>query len=122
MSYYKFDPKNHICSLAWTGLILLGQLDTSKSIFEKFLATSIMGGSTVFVGINLREKSEIDKRKKIINTANLQREVTVNQTSDLLDISGQQARDLLNSLVTEERLEITNRPQDMAVVYVPTNY
>lgn len=121
MGYYQFNPKNHICSLAWTGIVLASQIDTGNSPIEIVLATSVLGMPTVFVGINIREKAEQEIRTTIVNHVNKNKEVTTSQIANLLNLSGQQARDLLNSLVKEERIEMTNRSEDMAVVYTPAS-
>lgn len=118
MGYYKFNPRNHICSLVWTGIVLISQLDTDNSLIEKVLTTGFMGVSTVFVGINIREREEKKIRKKIVDYINKNKQVTVGQIANSINLSGQEARDILNSLVKEERIEITNRSSDMAVVYV----
>ena len=119
MGYYKFNPKNHICSLVWTGIVLVSQIDSGNNIIETVLTTGFMGLPTVFVGINIRERAENKKRNKIVNHINTQKAVTVSQIANLLELSGQESRDILNSLVKEERIEMTNRSTDMAVVYIP---
>ena len=121
MGYYKFNPKNHICSLAWTGIVLAGQLNDNNSFIDKVLATTCIGASTVFVGINIREKAEKKIRTKIVNYINENKQATLGQIANFIDRSGQEARDILNSLVKEERIDITNRLSDMAVVYVPAD-
>ena len=121
MGYYKFNPKNHICSLTWTGILFATQLDSGTSFMQSTLMSAVMGMPTVFVGINLREKQEKEKRNKIVNYINNEKEATVNQVINLLDISGSDANEILTSLVQEDRIEVTNRESDMKVVYTPAN-
>lgn len=119
MGYYKFDPKNHICSLVWTGIVLVSQLDADNGFINKVLTTGFMGVSTVFVGINMREKEEKKIREKIVNYINQNRQATVGQLANTMNRSGQEIRNILDSLVKEERIDVTNRSSDMAVVYIP---
>ena len=121
MGYYKFNPKNHICSLAWTGIVLAGQLNSDNSFIDKILAVSCVGASTVFVGINIREKEEKKIRNRVVNYINENKQVTVGQIANYFNLSGQEVRDILNSLVKEERIDVTNRSSDMAVVYIPAH-
>ena len=120
MSYYKFNPRNHICSLTWTGLLLVTGLDSGTNFFQATLTSAVMGVPTVFVGINLREKIEKEKRKKVVSYIYNQKEVTVNQIINLLDTSAAEANQMLTSLVQEDRIEVVNRESDMKVVYVPS--
>ena len=121
MGYYKFNPKNHICSLVWTGIVLVSQLESGSNLMENIFTTSLMGLPTVFIGINIRERSEKAKRNKIVKYIDKNKEVTVSQIANWLSLSGQEAREILNSLVREERIDMTNRSNDMAVVYFLAN-
>ena len=122
MGYYKFNPKNHICSLAWTGLCLVsGSANPDTNFIESTLMSAVIGLPTVFVGINIREKQERKKRNKVVTYINTQKEVTVNQVISLLDITGFEANEMLTSLVQEDRIEVTNRESDMKVVYTPAS-
>ncbi|WP_036484638.1 hypothetical protein [Myxosarcina sp. GI1] len=120
--YYKFNPKNHICSLTWTGLLFASQVSSGGSAFEAVLAPVVMGLPTVFVGINIREKAEKNKRDRIVRSINQNKEVTASEVANLLNLSGSEARNILDSLVMEERIEITNRLTDMKVIYIPAEY
>ena len=118
MAYYKFNPKNHICSLAWTGLCLFSGID-SGSLFSTISTPAFLGVPTIFVGINMREKSERDKRRRIVNLIKDKQTVTVSQIANVLDIPGSEARQLLNNLYKEERIDMRNHGNDMAVIYTP---
>ena len=118
MAYYKFNPKNHICSLAWTGLCLFSGLGNGN-LFTAITTPAFLGVPTVFVGINMREKSERDKRRRVVNLIKDKQMVTVSQIANILAISGSEARELLNNLYKEERINMRNHGDDMAVVYTP---
>ena len=122
MSYYKFNPRNHICSLVWTGFCLVsGSANPDINFIKSTFTSAVIGLPTVFVGINIREKQEKKKRNEIVTYINTQKEVTVNQIINLLDLSGFEANEILTSLVQEDRIEVTNRESDMKVVYTPAS-
>ena len=118
MTYYKFNPKNHICSLAWTGFCLYNGINNGN-LFSAISTPAFLGVPTIFVGINMREKSERDKRKRVVNLIKDKQMVTVSQIANVLDISGSSARELLNNLYKEERIDMRNHGNDMAIVYTP---
>ena len=118
MGYYKFHPKNHICSFVCTGIVLLIQLDMSTRPIKKALITGLVGVSTTFFGISMREDEEKKVRKKIVDYVSENKEATVAQIANSMDLSGQEARRFLNSLVIEERLEMLNRASDMILIYI----
>ena len=120
MAYYKFNPKNHICSLVWTGFCLYSGVNDGN-LLSAIAMPTFLGVPTVMVGINMREKSERDKRRRIVNLIQDKQMVTVGQVANLLNISGNEARELLSELYKEERIDMRNRDSDMAVVYTPIN-
>lgn len=120
MAYYKFNPKNHICSLVWTGFCLYSGI-SNGSLLSTIATPTFFGVPAIFVGINMREKSEANMRKKVVNLIKDQQMVTVSQIANLLNISGSEARQLLNQLYKEERIDMRNHGSDMAVVYTPIN-
>lgn len=120
MAYYKFNPKNHLCSLVWT-LFLLITITKETKIVNGITCAALFGVPTIVAGINLREKSERHKRRQIIEVITEQQMLTVTQTANILDISASEARVLLSQLHREARVEIGNRSEDMAVVYTLPN-
>ena len=120
MAYYKFNPKNHICSLVWTTFCLYSGIDDGN-LLSAIAMPTILGVPTVVVGINMREKSERDKRRRIVNLIRDKQMITVGEVANLLNIPGTEARELLSELYKEERINMINRDSDMAVVYTPIN-
>ena len=120
MTYYKFNPKNHICSLVWTGFCLYSGIDNGN-LLSAIAMPTFLGVPTVVVGINMREKSEREKRKRVVNLIRDKQMVTVGQVANVLNISGNEARELLSELYKEERIDMRNRDSDMTVVYIPIN-
>ena len=90
------NPKNHICSLAWTGFCLYSGINNSNLLSAVAMPT-FLGVPTILVGVNIRE------------------------IANLFNISGSEARQLLNQLYQEERIDMRNHGSDMAIVYTPIN-
>ena len=120
MGYYKFNPRNHICSLAWTGFCLLNGF-TSGSLLNAIAIPTFFGAPTILVGVNKREKLEAQKRRMIINFIQEKHTVTSGEVANFLNMPGEEAKQILSQLYREERIKISNRPGDMSVVYTPLN-
>ena len=120
MTHYKFNPKNHLCSLVWT-LFLLITVTKETKIVNGITCAALFGVPTIVAGINLREKAERHKRREIIKMITEQQMLTVAQTANILDISASEAQILLTQLHREARIEIGNRSEDLAVVYTLPN-
>lgn len=120
MAYYKFNPKNHICSLVWT-LFLLVTVTKETKLINGITCAALFGLPTVAVGINRRETARRDRQKQIIEAIAQQQMLTVTQTANILNISVSEARVLLGQLYRESRIEIGNRREDMAVIYTLPN-
>ncbi len=120
MAHYKFNPKNHICSLVWTIFLLITVTKETKLI-NGIACAALFGIPTVAAGINLREKAEREKRSQIIQSIGEKQMLTVSQTANILDVPATEAEVLLIQLCQESRIEVANRSGDMAVVYVPIN-
>ncbi|MEL6580673.1 MAG: hypothetical protein AAFQ14_13060 [Cyanobacteria bacterium J06621_12] len=80
---------------------------------------ALFGVPTIVAGINLREKAERDRRQQIIRMIMEKQMLTVSQAANILDISAPEAQILLSQLYREARIDIGNRSDDMAVVYLP---
>ncbi len=119
MAYYKFHPKNHICSLTWTVFCLYVGISEGDSILDAIGIPIFMGVPTVFVGIGIREKSRQTKLQKVVELINEQQTTTVGQAANVLNISGDEARELLSILYKEERIDMSNRDGDMTVIFTP---
>lgn len=115
---YKFNPRNHICSLVWT-LFLLITVTKETKLINGITCAALFGVPTIVGGINLREKAERDRRRQIIKIITEKQMLTVNQAANILDIPTPEAQILLSQLYREARIEIGNRSDDMAVVYLP---
>lgn len=120
MTYYKFNPRNHICSLVWTLLLLITVTKETKLI-NGITCTALFGVPTIVAGINRREKAERDRRQQIIKIITEKQMLTVSQTANLLNIPASEAKVLLRQLHQESRIEVGNRSDDMAVVYILPN-
>ena len=120
MAHYKFNPRNHICSLVWTVFLLITVTKETKLI-NGVTCAALFGVPTIVAGMNWREKAEREKRSQIIQTITRQRMLTVSQTANILDIPVNEAQLLLTSLHRESRISVSNRSEDMTVVYIPMN-
>ena len=80
---------------------------------------ALFGVPTIVAGINLREKAERLNRKRIIRMITEKQMLTVSQAANILDIPAQEAQILLSQLYRESIIDIGNRSDDMAVVYLP---
>lgn len=120
MSLYKFNPRNHLCSLTWTIFLLITVTKETKLI-NGITCAALFGVPTVVAGVNIKEQSERGKRLQIIKIITERQILTVSQTANLLDISASEAKALLNELYRESRIGIDNRSEDMAIVYTPIN-
>lgn len=120
MAHYKFNPRNHICSIVWTVFLLITVTKETKLI-NGITCAALFGIPTVIAGINLREKAEREKRSRIIQTITEQQMLTVSQTANILDVPAREAQMLLTNLHRESRISVSNRTEDMTVVYIPKN-
>jgi hypothetical protein len=118
MLYYKFNPRNHLCSLVWTFFLLITITKATKLINGVTCAT-LFGFPTIVAGINLREKAERHNRRRIIKIITEKQMLTVGQAANILDVPAQEAEMLLRQLYRESRIDLGNRSDDMAVVYLP---
>ena len=118
MTYYKFNPRNHICSLVWT-LFLLITVTKETKLINGVTCGVLFGVPTIVAGINLREKTERDRRRQITKMITENQMLTVSQAANMLDIPASEAQLLLSQLYRESRIDIGNRSEDMAVVYIP---
>ena len=116
MSYYKFNPKNHLCSLVWTIFLLITVTKETK-LSNGVTVAALFGVPTVVAGISLQEKVERQKRLQIIKIITERQMLTVTQTANMLDIPINEAQLLLNGLYRESKIALDNRSEDMAVVY-----
>ena len=116
MSHYKFNPKNHLCSLVWTIFLLITVTKETK-LSNGITVAALFGVPTVVAGINLQEKAERQKRLQIVRIITQRQMLTVTQTANILDISVNEAQALLNGLYRESRIDLDNRSEDMAIVY-----
>jgi hypothetical protein len=80
---------------------------------------ALFGLPTIVAGINLREKIERHNRRRIIKMITERQMLTVGQAANILDIPVQEAQILLSQLYRESRIDLGNRSEDMAVVYLP---
>ncbi len=153
MTRYKFNPRNHICSLVWTVFLLITVTKETKPI-NGITCAALFGLPTIVAGINLREKAERNKRIQIIKMITEKQMLTASQTANILDIPVSEAQTLLShrllrpkrtepvldsiplrltatrglsaavtvgQLYRESRISVSNRSEDMAVVYIPLN-
>ena len=116
--YYKFKPRNHLCSLVWT-LFLLITVTKETKLINGFTCAALFGVPTIVAGINLREKAERLKRRQLIRIITEKQMLTVSQAANVLDIPAKEAQVLLSQLYREARIDLGNRSDDMAVVYLP---
>ncbi|MEL6785811.1 MAG: hypothetical protein AAFO76_00085 [Cyanobacteria bacterium J06607_15] len=115
---YKFNPRNHLCSLVWT-LFLLITVTKETKLINGITCAALFGLPTIVAGINLREKAERDRRRRIIRMITEKQMLTVGQAANILDIPASEAQMMLSQLYQESRIDIGNRSDDMAVVYLP---
>lgn len=120
MGYYKFNPRNHICSLTWTGFCLLNGFG-SGNLLNAIAIPTFLGAPTILVGVNRREKLEAQKRRIIVNFIQEKQVVTSGEVANFLNIPGEEAKQILSQLYREERIMMSNRAGDMTVVYTPLN-
>jgi hypothetical protein len=118
MLHYKFNPRNHLCSLVWT-LFLLITVTKETKLINGVTCAALFGLPTIAAGINLREKAECDRRRRIIKIITEKQMLTVSQAANILDVPAQEAEVLLRQLYQESRIDLGNRSDDMAVVYLP---
>ena len=118
MWHYKFNPRNHICSIVWT-LFLLITVTKETKLTNGIICAGLFGVPTIVAGINLREKTERLKHRRLIRMITEKQMLTVSQAANILDISAPEAQVILSQLYREERIDIGNRSDDMAVVYLP---
>ncbi|MEO1800203.1 MAG: hypothetical protein AAFR62_07205 [Cyanobacteria bacterium J06629_2] len=115
---YQFNPRNHLCSLVWT-LFLLITVTKEIKLINGITCAALFGLPTIVAGINLREKAERDRRRRIIRMITEKQMLTVGQAANILDIPASEAQMMLSQLYQESRIDIGNRSDDMAVVYLP---
>lgn len=120
MGYYKFNPRNHVCSLAWTGFCLWNGF-SSGSLLNTIAIPTFLGAPTILVGVNRREQLERQKRKIIVNLIQEKQAVTAGEVANLLNTTGEETRQILSQLYREERIGMSNRAGDMTVVYTSIN-
>lgn len=118
MIRYRFNPRNHLCSIVWTILLLVTVTKETKLV-NGVTCAMLFGVPTIVAGINLREKAERHKRRQIITMITAKQMLTATQTANILDISKNEAQQLLSQLYQESRIDVSNRSKDMAVVYIP---
>jgi hypothetical protein len=118
MLQYKFKPRNHLCSLVWT-LFLLITVTKETKLINGVTCAALFGLPTIVAGINLREKAECDRRRQIIRMVTEKQMLTVGQAANILDLPLQETEVLLKQLYQESRIDLGNRSDDMAVVYLP---
>ena len=118
MLHYKFNPRNHICSLVWT-LFLLITVTKETKLINGVTSAALFGLPTIVAGINLREKAERLKRRRLIRMITEKQMLTVSQAANILDIPAPEAQAILSQLYREARIDVGNRSDDMAVVYLP---
>ena len=118
MLYYKFKPRNHLCSLVWT-LFLLITVTKETKLINGFTCSALFGVPTIVAGINRREKAERLKRRRLIRIITEKQMLTVSQAANVLDIPAVEAQVLLSQLYREARIDLGNRSDGMAVVYLP---
>jgi hypothetical protein len=118
MLQYKFKPKNHLYSLVWT-LFLLITVTKETKLINGVTCAVLFGLPTIVAGTNLREKAEGDRRKRIIRMITEKQMLTAGQAANILDLPVQEAEVLLGQLYRESRIDLGNRSDDMAVVYLP---
>lgn len=117
MTYYKFNPQNHLCSLVWT-LFLLITVTKETKLINGVSCAALLGFPTIVTGINLREKTERNQRRQIITMISEKQMLTVSQAANILDVPVIEAQVLLSQLYRESRIDIGNRSDDLAVVYL----
>lgn len=118
MLRYKFNLRNHLCSLLWT-LFLLITVTKETKLINGVTCAVLFGLPTIVAGINLREKAECHRRSRIIRIITEKQMLTVGQAANILDVPAQEAEVLLRQLYQESRIDLGNRSDDMAVVYLP---
>ncbi len=107
-----------MCSLVWT-LFLLITVTKETKLINGITCATLFGVPTIVAGINLREKTERDRRRQITKMIRENQMLTVSQTANMLDIPAGEAQMLLSQLYRESRIDIANRSDDLAVVYIP---
>ena len=120
MAHYRFNPRNHLCSLVWTFLLLI-TVSKETRLINGITCAALFGVPTVIAGINWQEKAEREKRLKIIQTITEQQMLTVSQAANILYVPAREAQLLLTQLHRESRINVSNRHEDMTVVYIPAN-
>ena len=118
MTYYRFNPRNHLMSIVWT-VFLLVTVTKETRFANGFTCATLFGVPTIVAGINLREKAERHRRRQIITMITAKQMLTASQTANILDIPKHEAQQLLSKLYQESRIDVSNRSKDMAVVYIP---
>ena len=99
--------------------MLLITVTKETKLINGVICTALFGVPTIVAGINLREKAERDRRRQVIRIITEKQMLTASQAANILDIPTKDAEDILNQLCHEARIEIGNRSDDMAVVYLP---
>ena len=90
--YYKFKPRNHLCSLMWT-LFLLIAVTRETKLINGVSCGLLFGVPTIVAGINLREKAERFKRRQLIRIITEKQMLTVSQAANVLDLPAVEAQD-----------------------------
>ncbi|MBW4536791.1 MAG: hypothetical protein KME09_22935 [Pleurocapsa minor HA4230-MV1] len=71
------------------------------------------------MSFQLREKAECHRRRRIIKMITEKQMLTVDQAANILDVPGKEAEVLLRQLYQKSRIDLDNRSDYMAVVYLP---
>lgn len=101
----------------WTAFLVIAVTKETKLI--NGITAALFKVHTIVMGINLREKAERLNRRRIIKIITEKQMLTTSQATNILDISTEEAQAILSQLYREARIEIGNRSDDMAVVYLP---
>ena len=104
--------------MVWT-LFLLITVAKETKLINGITCAALFGVPTIVAGINLREKIERDRLRQITQMITENHMLTVSQTANMLNIPAGEAQALLSQLYRESRIDIGNRNEDMAVVYIP---
>ena len=101
----------------WTAFLVIAVTKETKLI--NGITAALFKVHTIVMGINLREKAERLKRRRLIRMITEKQMLTVSQAANILDIPAPEAQAILSQLYREARIDVGNRSDDMAVVYLP---